>query len=180
MAEKTDFADITILPRTLGLAEEDARERRELLVARCGERLIAVFADEAEHVIAWKRPSPLPAAPKAVLGAVSVRGRISTVLDPLSLLGERRAGSSEGGDGGGASFDFIITLRGDEQLALAVERAERIVEIFADDVEPLASSSGAAVVRGLLLMEGKLVAVLNVRELFAAAMQGTERRRKRN
>jgi hypothetical protein len=28
-------------------------------------------------------------------------------------------------------------------------------------------------------MEGKLVAVLNVRELFKAAMQGTERRRTR-
>lgn len=178
MTEKTDFADISILPRSLGLAgAEDARERRELLVARCGERLVAVFADEAEHVIAWKQPTPLPGAPKGVLGLVGVRGRISTVLEPLSLLGERRAGA---GDGGGGSFNFIITLRGDEQLALAVERAERIIEIFEDDVEPLDSSSGTMVVRGLLQMEGKLVAVLNVPELFAAAMRGTERRRKRN
>lgn len=178
MTEKTDFADISILPRSLGLAEgEDLRERRELLVARCGERLVGVFADEAEHVIAWKQPSPLPGAPKGVLGVVSVRGRISTVLDPLSLLGESRAG---GDDESRASFDFIITLRGDEQLALAVERAERIIEIFADEVETLGSASGATVVRGLLQTEGKLVAVLNVRELFAAAMRGTERRRKRN
>lgn len=175
MTEKTDFADISILPRTLGLARaEDARERRELLVARCGERLIAVFADEADHVIAWKQPSPLPNAPKSVLGVVSVRGRISTVLDPLSLLGERSERDDEA-----ESFDFIITLRGEEQLALAVERAERIIEIFADEVEPLGSSSGTTVVRGLLQTEGKLVAVLNVRELFTAAMQGTERRRRR-
>ncbi|HEX8746672.1 MAG TPA: chemotaxis protein CheW [Pyrinomonadaceae bacterium] len=177
MTEKTDFTDISILPRTLGLAEaEDMRERRELLMARCGERLIAVFADEAETVVAWKRPSPLPHAPVGVLGAVSVRGRISTVLDPLALLGE----GSTGEDKAAASFNFIITLRGEEQLALAVERAERIIEIFADDVQPLGASNGPAVVRGLLQTGGKLIAVLNVRELFAAAMQGTERRRRRN
>jgi purine-binding chemotaxis protein CheW len=174
MTDKAEFADISILPRTLGLAQaEDARERRELLVARCGERLIGVFADEADHVIAWKQPSPLPGAPQGVLGLVSVRGRISTVLDPLSLLGERLEDEA-------TPFDFIITLLGDEQLALAVKRAERIIEIFTDEVEPLGSSSGAGVVRGLLQTEGKLVAVLNVRELFTAAVQGTERRRKRN
>ncbi|HEX8173942.1 MAG TPA: chemotaxis protein CheW [Pyrinomonadaceae bacterium] len=177
MTEKTDFTDISILPRTLGLAEaEDTRERRELLVARCGERLIAVFADEAETVVAWKRPSPLPNAPASVLGAVSVRGRISTVLDPLALLGE--GGTRE--DEAAASFNFIITLRGEEQLALGVERAERIIEIFADDVRPLGGSNGPAVVRGLLQTDGKLIAVLNVRELFTAAMQGTERRRRRH
>jgi purine-binding chemotaxis protein CheW len=174
MSDKTEFADISILPRTLGLSEvEDTRERRELLVACCGERLIGVFADEAEQVTAWKQPSPLPGAPPAVLGAVSVRGRIYTLLEPLTIMGERQSASA-------ASFAFIITLRGDEQLALAVERAERIMEIFADDVEPLGSSRSTGVVHGLLQTEGKLVAVLNVRELFATALSGTERRRKRN
>jgi chemotaxis signal transduction protein len=173
MADKTEFADISILPRTLGLAEgEDTRERRELLVARCGERLIGVFADEAEQVTAWKQPSPLPGAPGGVLGVIGVRGRISTVLDPLTILGERR-------DEEAPHFAFVITLRGDEQLALAVGRAERIIEIFTEDVEPLGSSTSASVVLGLLQMEGKLIAVLNVRELFTAALRGTERRRRR-
>lgn len=171
MADRTEFADIAILPRTLGLAsDEEKGERRELLVMHCGERLISVFADEANGVMMWKPPTPLPYAPPGVLGVVSVRGRISTVLDPLALLGERRTVEA-------ASFAFIITLRGDEHLALAVESVERITEIFIDTVEPLGSS--ASVVRGLVQMEGKLVAVLNVRELFPAAMQGTERRRRR-
>lgn len=174
MTDRTDFADISILPRTLGLTSaEDVRERRELLVARCGERLIGIFADEADSVATWKPPSPLPRAPRGVLGVVSVRGRVSTVLDPLGVLGERSAGEEE------RPFGFIITLRGEEQLALAVERAERIVEIFTDEVEPMGSSASAGVVRGLVQTEGKIVAVLDVRELFAAAMKGTERRRKR-
>ena len=173
MADRTEFADIAILPRTLGLSSGDeARERRELLVAHCGERLISIFADEADSVTKWKPPTPLPRAPQGVLGVVSVRGRISTVLDPLALLGERLNDDA-------APFSFIITLRGDEQLALAVERVERIIEIFTDTVEPLGSSASASVVRGLVQTEGKIVAVLNVKELFLAAMQGTERRRRR-
>lgn len=174
MAERREFADISILPRTLGLVSaEDERERRELLVAHCGERFISVFADEADTVMNWRQPTPLPRAPLAVLGVVSGRGRISTVLDPLALLGERRTGSS-------TPFNFIITLQGDEQLALAVEGVERIVEIFTDEVEPLGSSETSNPVRGLVQTEGKLVAVLNPRELFASAMRGTERRRKRH
>lgn len=174
MADRAEFADISILPRTLGLAsEEERRERRELLVARCGARLIAVFADEAEMVVPWRRPTPLPRAPRAVLGVVSTRGRISTLLDPLALLGERAEGPE-------LPFSFIITLRGDEQLALAVERAERILEIFTDEISPLGSTTSASLVRGLLQLEDKLVTVLDVRQLFAAAMQGTERRRKRD
>ncbi|MCA1557433.1 MAG: chemotaxis protein CheW [Acidobacteria bacterium] len=173
MTDKTEFADISILPRTLGLSQvETERERRELLVARCGERLIGIFADEADHVTPWKEPTPLPLAPQAVLGVVSVRGRASTVLDPLVLLGERSRERA-------ASFAFIITLRGDEQLALAVERAERIIEIFTDTVEPLGSVHDAGLVRGILQTEGRLVAVLNTSELFTSALKGTERRRKR-
>jgi purine-binding chemotaxis protein CheW len=175
MTDKTEFADISILPRSLGQEAEEAedtRERRELLVARCGERLVGVFADEADQVTKWKKPTPLPGAPGGVLGVVSVRGRISTVLDPLALLGERRAGEA-------APFDFIITLRGDEQLALAVWRTERIIEIFTDQIEPLGSAARAGVVRGLLQTAGGLVAVINVRELFNAALRGTERRRRR-
>lgn len=175
MADKTGFADISILPRTLGLAtvEDEERERRELLLARCGVRLVGVFADEADHVLAWKEPTPLPGAPQSVLGLVSVRGRISTVLDPLALLGERRKQMP-------ASFAFIITLRGEEQLALAVERVERITEIFTDTIEPLAKAASANAVRGVLQTEGELAAVINTRELFTAALEGTERRRRRS
>lgn len=174
MADSTEFADISILPRSLGLESETAeRERRELLVAHCGGRLIGIFADEAESVTPWKPPTPLPLAPLGVLGVVSVRGRISTILDPLALLGERPHGET-------AAFSFIVTLRGDEQLALGVERVERIVEIFTDTVEPLASSASASVVRGLVQMDGKLIAVLNAQELFPSVMRGTERRRRRN
>lgn len=167
-----NFADISILPRSLGLTDEaeEARERRDLVVAKVGGRLFGVFADEAAGVTKWQEPTPLPRAPQAVLGVVSVRGRMLTVLDPLALVGERRADES-------FSPLFLIALRGDEQLALAVESTERIVEILTDEVK--AVPHGAAVVRGIASHGQETIAVLNVEEIFAAAMQGAERRRQR-
>lgn len=171
----TDFADLSILPRTLGLTVMEAdeqRERRELLVMRAGARRLGVFADEAESVTEWREPTPLPGAPAAVLGVVHIRGCMLTVLDPLALLGESPADGSRG---------FIIALRGDEQLALAVDRAERIDEIFADEVQPLSrKAGGASVLSGVLQREHELIVVLDTTGLFATAMQGDERRRRRS
>ena len=172
----TDFADLSILPRSLDLAETEAdeqRERRELLVMRAGARLLGLFADEAESVTEWREPTPLPGAPAAVLGVVQIRGCMLTVLDPLALLGEGAANGSR-------TRGFIIALRGDEQLALAVDRAERIDEIFADEVQPLSrKAEGASVLSGVVQRERELIAVLDTTELFATAMQGDERRRRR-
>ena len=174
----TDFADLSILPRTLGLTDdaaeqEEQRERRELLVMRAGTRLLGLFADEAESVTEWREPTPLPGAPGAVLGVVHIRGCMLTVLDPLALLDESPANGSR-------ARGFIIALRGDEQLALAVDRAERIDEIFADEVQPLSrKAGGASVLSGVVQRERELIAVLDTAELFATAMRGDERRRRR-
>jgi len=174
----TDFADLSILPRTLGLTDDAAgqeqRERRELLVMRAGARLLGLFADEAESVTEWREPTPLPGAPGAVLGVVHIRGCMLTVLDPLALLDESPVNRLH-------APGFIIALRGDEQLALAVDRAERIDEIFADEVQPLSRKAvGASVLRGIVQRERELIAVLDTTELFATAMQGDERRRRRS
>ena len=186
MEDKINWNEIAILPRTLGLAEETAeRERRELLVMRAGGRLIGVFADEADSVTEGARPVRLPHAPQAVLGVVSVRGRMRTVLDPLALLrgGDLNTTDTAPGDPPADGSEtpaprFIVAMRGDEQLALAVDRVESITEIFAEAVTPLSHTGG--VVRGAVQKERALIAVLDPAEMFSAAMQGTERRRQRS
>ena len=173
----TDFTDLSILPRTLGLADDEAaeqqRERREMLVVRAGARLLGVFADEANSVTEWKKPTPLPRAPGAILGVVSIRGCMLTLLDPLALIGEAQAVES-------ATPSFIVALRGDEQLALAVDRVERIIEIFVDEIEPLARSDAASVLRGIVGRGRDLIGVLDLQELFSTATRGNERRRRRS
>ena len=106
-------------------------------------------------------------------GVVSVRGRMLTLLDPATLLGTERAGRAFRSD------SSIIVLRGDEQLALAVNRVERNIEVRADDIAPPAEDLSSAVVCGVVRSEHRHTVVLDARELFAAATHGEERRRQR-
>ena len=180
MKEPHDFTDVSILPRTLGLADdaaEQARERRELLIFHRAQRFFGIFADEASDVSQTIRPTPLPRAPQSVLGIVCVRGRMLTLLDPLALVYDKSVRQSlpELSANG-----FILALHGDEQLALAVDRVERISEIFVENIAPLGRTQSSRVVRGVLQHDSLLVTILNVAELYTAAMHGAERRRRRS
>jgi chemotaxis signal transduction protein len=129
----------------------DEEAQRGLLLLRAGARVLAVHEDEADGVVEWREPVPLPHAPPAVLGVVSIRGRMRTVLDPAVMLGETKTNDE-------AAPRLLVVLRGDEQLALAVSHAERVNALHEDET----------------------VHLLDPAHLFAAATQGTERRRKRS
>jgi hypothetical protein len=51
----------------------------------------ALFDGEVEATARDLTPSPLPFAPRAVLGVVCLRGRMRTVLDPPALVGENQS-----------------------------------------------------------------------------------------
>jgi len=152
---------------------------RELAVMRAGGRLFAVYADEADSVTEGLRPTPLPGAPAAVLGVVCVRGRMRTVLDPLALFGDARQAAPDATTTTTTTPRFVLALRGDEQLALAVERVERIVEAPPGGLRPPDDANSPAPLRGHLVLDDTPVAVLDPASLFDAAMQGAERRRPR-
>jgi len=154
-------------------AQESKRDRRELMVAQAGAWRIGVLADEADGVLTGRTPVPLPHAPPSVLGVVNMRGRMLTVIDPLALLGEERASETN------APPPFIIALRGDEQLALAVNHIEGAIGIYMDEIEPPAQGSDATVIRGLIRGDNGQIIMLDTRELFDAATHQAERRRQR-
>ncbi|MDT4955207.1 MAG: eukaryotic-like serine/threonine-protein kinase [Acidobacteriota bacterium] len=149
------------------------RERCELMVAQAGTLRIGVLADESDGVLTGRTPVPLPHAPQAVLGVVNMRGRMLTVLDPLALLGEERASETN------APPAFIIALRGDEQLALAVTHLESAIGIYMDEITPPADDPDTSIIRGLIHQGNGQIILLDTRELFDAATHGAERRRRR-
>jgi serine/threonine-protein kinase len=154
-------------------AQESKRDRCELLVAQAGTWRIGVLADEADGVLTGRTPVPLPHAPAAVLGVINMRGRMLTVIDPLALLGEQRAMETN------SPPSFIIALRGDEQLALAVAHIEGAIGIYMDEIEPPAQGSDTTIIRGLIRGDSGQIIMLDTRELFDAATHEAERRRQR-
>ena len=86
-----------------------------------------------------------------------------TVLDLSQLLEQPRLSQGP---------SHILALRGDEQLALAINEPG---ETIAFAVAPEANGKP---ISGVINYDGDEISVLNVRELFATAIQGRERRRR--
>jgi serine/threonine protein kinase/chemotaxis signal transduction protein len=154
--------------------EAPSREGHELVLAQAGTWHIGLFAEEVESVTEWRDPIPLPCAPPAILGVVSVRGRMLTVIDPATLLGERSSEKVKT-----TTPAFLITLRGDEQLALAVSRVDGNLGIYLSEIVASLGSINSNVMHGIIQGAHGQTIVLDAGELFAAAMQGAERRRQR-
>jgi chemotaxis signal transduction protein len=175
---------------------DETGEACELLLLRAGGQLFAVRAEEADGAAqACPRPTPLPRAPRAVLGVVALRGRMRTVLDPSALVNAQAVQDSARTEADAARLEtdliesdgatarveearpLVLALRGDEQLALAVERVEGIIEV--PDEALAQTPRPAPPLRAVLEHEGARLLILDPSRLFDAAMRGTERRRPR-
>jgi chemotaxis signal transduction protein len=159
---------------------------RKLQLVRAGSSLFGVFADEIATVVAWRKPTPLPHAAKSVLGVVSVQGRLLTVLDLASLPGGEPARNDAPSDipnnapnkALGQTPGSLVALRGDEQLALAVDEVGESIELDDSSFNAQPEPAGKLVL-GALQRDGVQIKILNLKELFPTAIQGRERRRRR-
>src|ERR1700742_2358481 len=95
-----------------------SRETRGLFVLTASGQAFAVGAEETGGAFEGLTPAPLPHAPAAVLGVVSIRGRMHTLLYPPALFSQ----TDEPRDA--PAPRFAVALRGDEQLALAADSVE--------------------------------------------------------
>jgi purine-binding chemotaxis protein CheW len=138
---------------------------RQFRVFKRGDAKFAVTANEIVTVAEWRRPTPLPHSPPAVLGVVSIQGRMLTLLDPLVLLG---GASNENGN-----ERFIVSLRGDEQLGLIVDETSDNLTAEISRLDDPASNT-----LGVINHEGDSIKVMDVNKLFSLAIRGRERRKR--
>lgn len=159
---------------------------RAVILLRAGAGLFAVFAEEVEASARDLTPTPLPFAPRAVVGVVSLRGRIRTVIDPLLLAGPATNDNPPDGDktndvptvAGQTRPRLFVALAGDGQLALACDASEGESDIEPSRVAPAGDTHSH--LRGTFERGGERVALLDPSRLFDAATRGTERRRRRS
>jgi chemotaxis signal transduction protein len=129
-----------------------------------------LFEDDIATIVQWRKPAPLPHAPQSVLGVVSIQGRMLTVLDLATLVGAQVRSTDK-------SHRHILALRGDEQLAVAVDALGKNISVSEADFDE--SQASAGLVLGVFKHEGTKTTILNIKELFPAAIHGRERRRRR-
>ncbi len=140
-------------------------ESKTLQLFSAGSVQFAVLADDVMAIAKWRQPAALPHAPASVIGVVSIQGRMLTVLDLSMLLEQpRRSGDPS----------HILALRGDEQLALAIDGAGEAIELRDVTLE-----DNGNLISGVVTYNGSEIKILNPKELFPTAIQGRERRRRR-
>jgi chemotaxis signal transduction protein len=156
---------------TNAASREDTNRFHKLHLFRAGSVEFGIFADDVTAIVEWREPTPLPRAPASVLGVVSIQGHMLTVLDVAALIDRESASSS-------AHAQHLIALRGDEQLALAIETLGETIVIKENDFNTKRDTDEPLVL-GVLHREGTEINILNSKELFPTAIQGRERRRRR-
>ena len=152
-------------------SENEPQTTRRLQLMYAGSLVLGIFEDEIATIAEWRRPTPLPHAPPAVLGVVSIQGRMLTALDPLNLFGQTtiRLLFPPG---------LLVGLRGDEQIAMAIEDKGAIIDLVSGDIEPSSEPANRALA-GTFRYADEVVNLINVKGLFSAALRGRERRRRR-
>src|SRR6266481_5804879 len=104
------------------LAQESAYK---LAILKAGSMSLGLFEDQITTIAEWSEPTPLPFAPASVLGIVSIQGRMFTVLDLARLVSPNEADVAAP-----RPQQFIVALRGDKQLALAVASSQETLEVI--------------------------------------------------
>ncbi|HEV2827532.1 MAG TPA: chemotaxis protein CheW [Pyrinomonadaceae bacterium] len=145
---------------------------RRLQIVRAGSRYFGIPPENISTIVGWQEPTPLPDAPRSVLGVVSIEGRMLTVLSLTTLT----AGKADGNDA--AREEHIVALRGDEQLALAVSEKSEVIELGLAESSPQRQMQ-TPLVSEVFHHENREIEILSLKELFPAAIQGRERRRRR-
>lgn len=140
-------------------------------IVQAGGTRFGLYAEDIAVAVPWQQPALLPHAPPAVLGVVSIQGRMLTVLDLKSLT------SPESSETGNHENSFLIALRGDEQLALAVDTLGEEIQVGNRELQSRAEN--LAIVGQVLRIDDEDINILDVKQLFSTAIQGRERRRRR-
>ena len=151
---------------------------RKLQLVRAGSSQFGIFAEQISAIVEWQEPAPLPQAPSSVLGVVSIQGRMLTVLDLAKLA----SGEAVLDDTPRKLLRHLIALRGDEQLALAIEALGEVVKLTSNESMTDSITKEETVttpVLGVLQWEGAEIRILNLCGLFPSAIQGRQRRQRR-
>jgi chemotaxis signal transduction protein len=145
---------------------------RKLRLFTRGSVEFAILENEVTALESWRAAAPLPNAPDSVLGVVGIQGRMLTVLDLAQIAGAQQ-GREEAINQDGQQR--ILALRGDEQLALIVDAERESVDISDETVRRSMTHELLSTINHA----GVELKILNPKQLFASAIQGRERRRRR-
>jgi purine-binding chemotaxis protein CheW len=115
---------------------------------RVAEEAYAVCVLNVLEVASLGEVTPVPGAPREILGVRNLRGKILPVIDLAALLGTRRSQPAE---------RLLVAESDGRQAGLAIDEVTEVGEL----PDP-AEEAESALLLGTLLDDGDLIGVLNM------------------
>lgn len=168
----TKFLETAGKRRVRRKTETAAKESQlELLMFELAGELYAI---DIEHVVEIVTPRPVTRVPNAdasIVGIISLRGMIVTLIDARSRLRHRATPAASAPD----ERVIVVELAG-ENMGFVVDRVLRVVKIEADavDAHPVVhTSEQEESVRGVFRHAGALTILLDLEKLLGVVVDGT-------
>ena len=129
------------------------------LLARMADRAVAISAEQVESVVDIGPLVPVPGAPCEVEGLAALRSRVMTVIGSRAALGAV--------DGAAPTARAVVSLIDGHRYAILVDSLEDVAAFECRPLPPGLALGGrwAAVVRGLIEVDGEAVVTVDLRAL---------------
>lgn len=147
-------------PAALSRARTDDSPRRsEYLGFRLDRELYAVQIDRIGEILRIPPVTPVPRSPDRIMGVVSVRGRVLTVLDLRSRLGLDRPPPTR------HARILMVPWSDNESVGLYVDEVLQVYRLAEEEIELANEGIGSDVgdhVVGVARMDGELVVIVRL------------------
>lgn len=156
-----DFARST---RASGIADEG--ERVELLMFAMAGEQYAIDIERIAEIINPRKPTPVPNAPPSVVGIISLRGTIVTMLDLRRELGHDSSYTA-----GPETRTIVVDDRGG-LAGFVVDRVLRVVKVAVSEIQshPVVSlAEQRDAIRGVFRHGSALTVILDIEKLLGAS-----------
>ena len=148
-------------------AEEvaEAEEQLELLTFHIAGEQYAVDIEHIVEIVPPREATRVPNAHQSIVGIISLRGTIVTVVDVRQTLRHPPSGAP------GPDARVVVVQYGGETLGFEVDRVVRVVKVNRTAVEPhpiVHSSEQSEAIRGVFRHANALTILLDFDKLLAA------------
>lgn len=144
------------------LAKNLTKAGRELIAFRIGDQEFCVNIMSVREIRGWTKATPMPHAPRYVLGVINLRGVVLPIIDLSARLGMKPAEPT-------VRHVIIVTQVMDKVVGLLVEAVSDILTISEDDIQPtpdMSSEFERTFARGVLAIDKRMICLIELEAVF--------------
>ncbi len=137
----------------------------DIIAFRLHDQEFCVQTTTIREIRGWAPCTPIPHAPRSVLGVMNLRGSVIPIIDLANKLGMP---STEGNE----RCAIVVAEVHDAVIGLVVDRVSDILTVQGDQIQPvpaIARVYGSRYAEGVITQGASMICFLNLSRIFDAA-----------